>query len=156
VGIGYTFTTPGAGGDPARDSDINTSGPFPGATSPFSLDLFHPADLARDAGLIGAAPSFGWAQGGGSTLTDSGFQVVADAAGNIYVTGAYTLGSPPDFDPGPGVVTSIPPPGASGARVFAAKYTAAGALLWVKDLTPGTAVLAGGIALGAADNIYVA
>jgi hypothetical protein len=52
-----------------------------------------------------------------------------DAQGNIYVAGNYNSSNSVDFDPSAGVTKLTQPSGG-----FVAKYSAAGALVWVKSL----------------------
>ena len=65
----------------------------------------------------------------GGTGTQRANHLVFGSDGNLLATGAFS-GSP-DFDPGSGshVLTSLG--GGAGTDVFTAKYTPAGALLWV-------------------------
>ena len=67
--------------------------------------------------------------GFGSTGYDTAVAVAADAAGHVYVAGAFN--GTVDFDPGPGTapLTSTGP-----TDVYLAKYTAGGALVWVGQL----------------------
>src|SRR5207247_828131 len=56
VPVGFAFTTQDVGANDAVDSDFSTTG---------NSAMFTPVDLSTvdlDAGLTGAAPSFGWAQ----------------------------------------------------------------------------------------------
>ena len=79
------------------------------------------------------ATSAGLAIGIGTNGIDRGFGIGTDAAGNIYATGSY--GTTADFDPGPGV-TSFTAVGSDD--VWVAKYTPAGALVWVRSFGAGS------------------
>ena len=90
---------------------------------------------------------------GAPTLADLGF----GADGNLLVTGSFT-GSV-DFDPGAGsnIITGL---GGSGTDVFVARYTPAGALLWVSrfgDAVNGAGNANSGAALAsdAANAVFV-
>ncbi len=113
-------------------------------------------DSTRDAGLFGAAPSFGWAQNlanvtsyyAGNTPSYASL-VTTDASGNVYVAG--TMDGTKDFDNGPGTYNLT----ASGPATFVAKYSSAGALVWAKDFT-GFWNAPGAIAVGADGSVYTA
>src|SRR5207249_6957187 len=70
--------------------------------------------------------------------------VAADAAGNYYLTGAY--GGTVDFG-GTSLTAQINQDG------FVAKYTSAGVLAWVDDLSGGVSQ---GVAVDGTGNVYVA
>jgi hypothetical protein len=59
---------------------------------------------------------------------------VTDANGNILITGFIYTGSPVDMEPGAGITNMT---SSNTGDVYVAKYSKAGALLWVKTL-PGT------------------
>lgn len=67
---------------------------------------------------LDASGSFGWVKTVGSTSSDMGNSIATDAAGNIYVGGAYS--SSMDADPGPGVNTLALQ---GGSDAFITKYT---------------------------------
>jgi RHS repeat-associated protein len=77
--------------------------------------------------------------------------VAADAAGNVYLAGSFS--GTADFDPGAGT-TSL---SASSGELFVAKYTSAGALVWVRQGggTGGIAALAGLAVDGSGDVVAV-
>ncbi len=83
--------------------------------------LFLPISQAQGQDLA-------WARKMGSSQSDVGFDVAADAAGNSYITGYYR--GTVDFDPGAGVskLTS-----AGDRDIFVAKYDSAGMLLWARS-----------------------
>src|SRR5688572_23250737 len=62
-----------------------------------------------------------WAQGAGSSMNDIGYGVVADASGNVYVTGTYW--NTVMFDS-----TSLTASG--GSDVFVVKYDMNGSCIW--------------------------
>ncbi len=122
--VGYEFTAQDAGGDDTLDSDADAVG----VTSLFTIPAGQ-ADTTIDAGLIGDSPEFGWALNVGATFDEAAAEaVVVDDSGNAYITGYFdgTI----DFDPGSGILNLT---SAGGADVFAAKYSADGALVWAKS-----------------------
>jgi hypothetical protein len=62
---------------------------------------------------------------------DSAEAVATDAAGNMYITGFFA--GLMDFDPGPGTTVL----GSIELDAFVAKYTAAGTLVWARQLGAG-------------------
>ena len=87
--------------------------------------------VSQPAGLSFAAPPFHWARQatGVGTLNESGDGVALDGATHLYVSGNFDTSA--DF--GGTNVT------ASGSGFFLARYTAAGALEWVRTATSATA-----------------
>jgi hypothetical protein len=133
----------------ATDSDGNVvmSGSFAGPSLSFgnqtlnggaSGNLF----LAKFNGS--GAPV--WLKGGTSAGTTDARSVVIDGSKNIYVTGSYaaslTLGT-----------TTIPVTG--GTDIFAAKLDQNGNTLWAKGFGGSSYDQARGIAIDAANNVYV-
>ena len=110
--------------------------------------------------LVAQAPGYFYAHqfgvGGGISdpIHDRGQAIVADGAGNVYVTGSFN--GTIDFDPGVGVaaLTSTDNPDA-----FVAKYDANGAYLWAFRLGATAATGDGsegrGIDIDASGNIVV-
>jgi hypothetical protein len=142
--VGYAFTAPDAGGDDALDSDANTVG----LTSIFTLAPgSNRTDI--DAGLTGIAPGFGFAIGAGGSSNDEGRSIVADAAGNTYVTGSFQ--GTVDFDPGPGACNLT---SAGAGDVFVAKYSGSGALYWARRIGGASNDYGYGIALAADGCVY--
>jgi hypothetical protein len=92
---------------------------------------------------------FGWAVGAGSAGGDEGRAVATDAAGNVYVTGYFS--GTVDFDPSAADAALT---AAGGQDVFVAKYTAAGALVWVRQLGGQFSTAATGIAVDSSGNVY--
>ena len=112
-------------------SVVCQTGPTSGADSTGTTALFALSaggTIARNIALTGTATAFGWAVGA-TTSTSTGNAVTTDNAGNVYVAGSFsgklTLGSGASSQ----VLT------AQGTQDgFVAKYTAAGALVWVRDV----------------------
>lgn len=77
---------------------------------------------------LNSAGSFQWGCGMGSTGTDYGSSVVADASGNVWTQG--TIGGSTDFDPGSGTYTI----NASG---YVAKYSAGGQFMMADKMAVG-------------------
>ena len=121
--VGYTMTAQYAGNNPSVDSDADATA----NTGQFTLSPGQ-NDTRRDAGLIGAAPSFGWALQAGGSGSAFGQAIARDSAGNLYVTGYFS--GTADFDPGPGTygLTS------GGDDGFVAKYNSVGSLIWARSL----------------------
>jgi hypothetical protein len=147
--VGYTFTTKDTGSDDTKDSDVGSAG----NTSLFTVSAGG-SDSARDAGLRGAAPAFGFALWINSQSSNGGSTLATDAAGDIYVAGDFC--SMGDFDAGPGNYSLS---GGGGASVFVAKYTPAGALVWARRIG-GAGVndcaYAGDLVVGSDGSTYIA
>jgi Beta-propeller repeat len=82
----------------------------------------------------------------GGTSTENGFDIALDGSGNVYITGYYygtaTFGST--------TLTS-----AGNAEIFVAKYSSAGALLWVQSAGGTSSDVGVSIALDATGNAYI-
>lgn len=74
--------------------------------------------------------NYQWAGNIGSTLSESATAIAADPSGNVYVAGHFN--GTADFDPGPGSTTLSSVSGSQDG--FIAKYTSAGAFIWVKQI----------------------
>lgn len=74
----------------------------------------------------------------------------ADAAGNTYVTGYFSLTA--DFDPGPGTVNLVATAG--NRNMFFAKYDASGNYIFAKAIT-GADIIGSGISVDQSGNIYI-
>lgn len=96
------------------------------------------------------AGDFGFAVGIGGAGQDSATDVGVDAAGNAYVTGAFT--GTVDFDRGPGVQSRTSRGGDDG---FVAKYSPGGALLWVRTFGAGGADEGMALAVDGGGNVVV-
>ncbi len=82
-------------------------------------------ELLEDRTLL-SSYGLGFAFGLGSTGIENAAGVATDASGNVLVAGSFTSASL-DLDPGPGTYLL---PNAGGYDGYAAKYDAAGNLLW--------------------------
>jgi len=99
-------------------------------------------------GFNGIAQDFDWAQKGGLYAYDYGYGIVNDNAGNVYVSGKYELQAA-DFS---GTTVTC----AGNHDIFLAKYTAGGALTWIKT---GGGILgdyAESIACDGTNYVYIA
>jgi VCBS repeat-containing protein len=140
---GYTFTGQDIGDD-SSDSDVSSLG----ATGLFTVSIGQ-VDVSRDAGMVGAAPAFGFALHPASINADSGQSVATDAAGNLYVTGSFAGSA--DFDAGPaGGTLTI----AGGSDVFVAKYSPTGAFVWARRMGGTSGEYGQGIAVAADGSVY--
>ncbi|WP_310556178.1 LamG-like jellyroll fold domain-containing protein [Flavobacterium sp.] len=90
-----------------------------------------------------------WAKAMGSTGNDIGYDVSADAAGNVHTTGYFN--GTVDFDPNIGVsnLTS-----SGGQDIFVSKLDASGNLVWAKKMGGGTGDLGLSIIVDNAGNVY--
>lgn len=93
-----------------------------------------------------------WAKGIGGTGNDVANAIVADAAGNIYITGSFT--QTVDFNRGKEqhLLSAV---GLSSGDIFIAKYDNAGSLLWVRQLGNNGADAGLALALDKLGNVYV-
>ena len=87
--------------------------------------------VSAPAGLSFTAPSFHWVRQatGAGALNESGDGVAMDGATHLYVSGNFSTSA--NFG-----TTNVT---ASGSGIFLARYTAAGALEWVRTATSSTA-----------------
>ena len=108
-----------------------------------TLLMFLVLGLARPV----AAQELDFAIGIGSTGSEQGVGIAADASGNSYVTGFF--GGTVDFDPGAGVtnLTSV-----GGRDIFVAKYDASGNPVFALGLGGGDTDEGQGIAIDASGN----
>src|SRR5262245_50867294 len=94
---------------------------------------------------------FGFAlSAGGAGVFDMGDAVATDAAGNVYVTGAFY--DTVDFDPSAGTVNLT---SAGLNDVFVAKYTSAGALVWARQLGGSGGDHGTGVAVDGQGKVYI-
>lgn len=86
---------------------------------------------------------------GGSTQ-DYGYGVATDAAGNVYTTGHFT--GTADFNPGSGIteLTAL-----GNLDIFVSKLTAAGDLVWAKQIGGTDVDKAASMTVDAAGNVFV-
>jgi len=94
-----------------------------------------------------------WANSAGGTANDQGHAIVADAAGNSYLTGYYNTSAVFGFGETNQTVLNA----ASAFDIFIARYNTDGTLAWTRSAGGGlTAIEEGnGIALDALGNSYV-
>ena len=127
---------------------------FPFARRVRKWVLLSAAALAlQGSGILGAlparaaAPAYLWSQRFGSTSTDIGHSVAADASGNLFVTG-YFQGS---VDFGGGVLIS------AGATqdIFLAKYNSTGVHQWSQRFGSSGSDQGLAIAVDGSGNVYL-
>ena len=143
--VGGTGDESGFGSAPLANGDVYFCGRF-NNTASFSgtnltasgQDLF----LARYDGN----GTLLWARKAGGTGSDAAYAVVADAAGNAYVTGDFA--GTADF--GGAQITS-----GSGQNSFVAKYDPTGALVWVVRIGGTGSSSSTRLHLDSASNLYV-
>jgi len=91
-----------------------------------------------------------WARQMGGSTQDYGYGVATDAAGNVYTTGHFT--GTADFNPGSGVteLTAL-----GNLDIFVSKLTAAGDLVWAKQIGGTDVDKAASMTVDAAGNVFV-
>jgi hypothetical protein len=98
-----------------------------------------------------AGGNFIFAKKVGGDSRDEIFDMTRDAAGNMYITGVFTVLA--DFDPGPGVANIT---GGPSENIFFAKYNSNGEYMYAKSVGAGfTGDRGQGIAADADGNAYV-
>lgn len=97
---------------------------------------------------LGAAA---WTSSMGGALTDEGFGLVVDGAGNVIVTGSFQGSA--DFDPGAGTKILSTLPGSVDAYV--AKLNAQGDLVWAVRIGGSETTVAHDVAVDSGGDIYV-
>jgi hypothetical protein len=106
---------------------------------------------------LDASGNFVWARkfgGSNSTCEAKGHSIALDAAGNIYIFGAFT--DTIDFDPGPAIQNLTTPP--LSPNNFIVKLDNSGNLVWAKQMAGdsiGGGDEGGRIAVDAQANIYL-
>ena len=134
----WSKTAGGLGRDIGQDVAINTTGQvlatgsFEPAPAAFGSIVFAAAATGTDVYVARLHPGVGtwqWVRQGGGTTDDAGLSIDHDAAGSIYVTGAFRS-STATF--GATVLTNFT---ASGTNddVFVSKLTNAGAWTWTRQ-----------------------
>jgi Beta-propeller repeat len=87
-----------------------------------------------------------WSKGYGSSSYDYGYDIAADSAGNVYVTGYYSTGA--NFG-GTNLTTK------GGYDVFLASYTSTGAHRWSKGFGSTSSDYGWGVATDGGGNVYL-
>ncbi|WP_254512620.1 PKD domain-containing protein [Anatilimnocola floriformis] len=123
IGFAVSPLNVGNDDDDAVDSDLLSTG----TTALITLQTGE-QQTQVGFGLTGAKPEFGIAAALRSAGSDTVNKVVADRDGNLYVAGSFQNAL--DFDPGPATVKLTP---RFDVDAFVAKYTATGALVWVRN-----------------------
>lgn len=102
--------------------------------------------------LNGSAQNLDWASNIEAASTNTGYDLVTDASGNLYVSGQ--LSGTTDFDPSAAVfnLTSV---GIFDA--FVAKYDANGSFIWAKQMggAADEGAISRGVDVDAAGNVYI-
>lgn len=101
---------------------------------------------------LNSAGAYVWAKKIGNASGERINDVVTDASGNIYITGAY-IGTV-DFDPSATTVNLVS--NASSSDIFIAKYNSLGALVWAKSLGGANFDEGQRLDIDASNNLYVA
>lgn len=93
-----------------------------------------------------------WAKSIGADRLDNAWDIKADAAGNVYVTGNFR--DTVDFDPGPGEQILIAPAQALKCDMYILKLDASGNYVWAKSLAGTNYSNAQAITIDGAGNVY--
>ena len=103
------------------------------------------------ASLSGGDPEFEFARAVGSSAGgERGEKIAIDSLGNMVLTGSFYGNA--DFDPGPGTTTVA---NNGQADIFVTKLDSSGNLLWAHGFGAGGSDFGYGIAVDAADSVYV-
>jgi len=123
-------------------ADFNPGAGVYNLTSNGDFDIF--------VSKLDASGNFVWAKQMGSTSYDVGQSIATDSIGNVYVTG-YFKGTV-DFDPNAGVynLTSL----GGMEDIFICKISAAGNLIWAKQMGGSNPDYAIAIAVDDSGNVY--
>jgi Beta-propeller repeat len=90
--------------------------------------------------------SLQWVQSAGGANGDYGRSIAVDAAGNVYVSGAYS---------GTATFGSVSITSAGNIDIFVAKYNSSGSVQWVQSAGGLSVDQGSGIAVDASGNVYV-
>lgn len=97
----------------------------------------------------GRAQSWQWAQSGGGTASDQGYETCVDPSGNVFIAGTFNSTSILI-----GTVT-VNNSGASGFDVYVAKFNPAGVVQWVQRIGGSSNEGVAGISCDNAGRVYV-
>lgn len=98
-----------------------------------------------------ASGNYVWAKSLGGTGADVGYDIAADASGNVYVTGYFSATT--DFDPGASIANLT---STGGNDIFVAKYDGFGNYVWAKGMgNSANADQGWGIAVDATGGAYL-
>ena len=133
--------------------NIITSGHFSGSadfdpgTNTFTLVA---SGTLMDAFIskLDPAGNFIWAKRIGGNMEEYSYDIITDAAGNIYLCGNFY--STTDFDPGPGQFDM----NWLNGRMYILKLNSSGDFVWAKQLGNNANELVRGITVDAFSNIY--
>lgn len=146
--VGYSYSAENTGTDPTLSSNVSpTTGASsalsitPGQTSIVNAGL-QPGLANSSLGLAFGIPTIGFTEGS---------SIVTDSAGDIYVDGNFDGTS--KFPTGNGGTVSLKTTYAPND--FVAKYSAAGSLLWVRQVVSDYWQYAPKISLDSAGEVYV-
>ncbi|MBI4931789.1 MAG: SBBP repeat-containing protein, partial [Bacteroidetes bacterium] len=92
-----------------------------------------------------------WAHNIGTTNPDYGKAIVADAAGNVFITGWFNGGTV-DFDPGAGTQNLT----AAGDDIYIAKYTSGGNYVWAHNIGAASSDRGYDLKIDKSGNVLVA
>lgn len=136
---GNVYTT----GFYALTADLNTDVGVEEYTAVGGTDIFiHKVDNNGN---------FKWVKSIGGSLSDSGYEIVTDSEGYVYVTGVFAESA--DFDPNEGVYTLTASGGSSDA--FVLKLDSLGNLIWAKSFGGELTDRGNSIAVDNLGNVYV-
>ena len=156
IGSGSSVAqTSGLAFDPS--GDVIATGLFAGsvnfntAASPLTLPYAGSDDIFVQK--LGPSGNNLWAESFGSPDIDEGYGVVADASGNIYVSGTFS--DTVNFNPGSGTAANLTAGGFEDA--FLLKLSPTGQYTWAKDLgeTGYYAARGTGVALDGSGHVFV-
>jgi len=96
-----------------------------------------------------------WAAQIAGTGTDTGYAIATDPSGNVFVTGSFSQGALTFYNQGPTGSGVVSIPFGGGEDFFVAKYSSAGAVMWVARFDIGNDDQGLGIATDVSGNVYV-
>jgi hypothetical protein len=97
-----------------------------------------------------SAGNFIWAKAMGGSGDDWGNSIVADASGNVYITGSFDEEA--DFDPGVGTFVMLP---VGGKDLFVCKINSTGDFAWAKSIGATNWEESFSICIDTSANIYM-
>lgn len=101
--------------------------------------------------VLAQTPNLTWAKSVGNSGFEMGYEVIADASGDVYTTGSFE--GVVDFDPGAGVFSMT---SAGGSDIFIQKLDAIGNFVWAKRIGGSVGSDEGmAISIDATANLYI-